>query len=324
MVQTITVIANLPVSAAFETASFGGLAAGDSVKLEVLVSDALGNQNTDANEVLGVTALSSDVGVVTVRADLVPSSSVNAIVTVFGQVSGVANITGTVTTSQGVFPFGPAAATVLTPIIGSITPSSGPFASLVTIAGNSFLAPGFETLVLLDGKALGNITVVSDNQINAQMGTYGTSGAHTLEVTVGGVPSNTDTWTQVGGFDPANSEPANEVPATAPSISLPASFSGIFSGIIAVNDFFIFTLSADATVEITISWSPAKDLDLCLDTPVTADVACVGDLLFIDPSGTTESIDLTAGDYVIQVNDFDAVANGIPDATTYVLSVEVI
>ncbi len=134
--------------------------------------------------------------------------------------------------------------------------------------------------------------------------------------------SGTADWTQDSAFDPADSEPDNEDPATAPSISLPANFSGSFSGTVAVNDFFIFTLSADATVEITISWAPAKDLDLCLDTPATAGVACVGDLLFIDPSGTTESIDLTAGDYVIQVNDFDAAVNGIPDATTYTLTVE--
>ncbi len=323
--HTIVVVANVPASAALESSSFPALAAGDSATLEAIVSDVLGNQNTEESEILGITAQSSDAGVAMVNAALVAGSSVQAFITASAVGAGTANVTGTVMTTAGDFALGPATVTVLNPIIGSLTPSSGPPASVTTISGSGFSAAGFETLVLVDGKILGNITVVSDNQIDAQMPTLGTGGTFDVQVTVGGIPSGMDTWTQVGGFDPANSEPANEVPETAPVISLPANFSGSFAGTTAVYDMFRFTLADDATVFVTISWAPAKDLDWILfDCFVSADVfsfACfTGD--FIDPSGASLTIDLSAGDYLAVVNDFDAEVNGIPDATTYTLIME--
>jgi len=326
----VAVIPALPATAAFSAALFPALKSGDTSSLEVVVKDAGGNVSNLAFDLLGISAVSSDPSVATVATRIVDDTLVDGglerhlFVTATAVVPGSADITASVTTTGGTFVLGAAPANVFDPQLTVASPSGG-FATNITINGTGLTAAGFATDVLVDGKKLGNLISVSNTQIVAQAPTFGTAGTWDLEVSVGGVLSNKDTWTQVGDFDPAAFVPANDLPETAPQISVPALFTGQFSGTAFVNDFFRFTLSDDQSVRFQISWTPAKDLDFILsDCFVSADVfsfTCYAGT-FIDPSGGTATPALTAGDYLAWVNDFDAEVNGVGTDVVYTFSIE--
>ena len=258
--------------------------------------------------------------------------------TVTGVASGVTEISGVATTSTGPLPWGPVDATVLDPVITPATPS-GAYGSTITINGSGFVAAGFETLVLVDGDALANILTLSATQITAQAPTLGTAGATILEVSVGGVASNADSWTQVGVFDPMTLWPAAGLTAeTAIPISVPATFSGSFAGTVNTDQYFRFTVSDTTDVNFTISWTPAKDLDLlAYDCFVTASLGNCSPGFLIDPSGGTATEQVPSdhddvlhddvhppvpADWLVEVDDFAARVGGVPDATTYTLIID--
>lgn len=326
--HTVVVIANVPASAAFESSSFGALAADDTVELEVVLSDALGNKNTNENDILGVTVQSSDPGVATVFGELRPSSSVNVIVGVVGVGSGTTDVSGFVTTTAGDIVFGPAPALVLNPIISGISPSSGPAADAATISGSGFdfSAAGFETAVLVDGTPLGNITVVADNQIDVEMPTL-RAGTYDVQVDVGGVLSNVDAWTQTADFAEGGTEPANDLPGTAPGVSMPFDFFGTTGGS-DVEDMFVFTLTSESSLDINLGWDTGKDFDVLVYA--IADAIPFDTVGFsnygldqCEATGATSAnpehascTDLAPGTYVLHVIDFDG-AFGDGTATSW-------
>jgi hypothetical protein len=317
--QAVLVLPAVPASAELDTTTFGAVSAGGTATLELLVLDAAGNQNTNIGEITSAAVNTSDAGVATVAATVVDTADEGTrreiFVTVTGVAAGTADITGSVTTSEGVFAFAATPVTVLDPQVTSTVLASAA-GGTVTILGSGFTAAGFTTDVLLDGEKLGNFTVDSDGQITAQMGTFGTAGALDVEVSVGGVLSNAATWTQAADFDEL--EAVNDAPGTAPAIAAPFEFAGAFEGAPEEDDFFVFTLSKSATIVIDLDWSPAKDLDILVTTGGFSGFVCTNGATGARPERATCA--LNAGTYYLWLNDFDADANGNTTPVTYTVT----
>jgi hypothetical protein len=316
---SVRVVADIPASVELSDTTFGAVGAGESTTLELLVLDVNGNQNLDSSEVLSASVSSSDPGVATV-ALAVEDTAANGTerhiyVTVTGIVAGSINVTGTATTTAGVLALGATPATVLAPQLTSTVLASGAGAT-VSITGTGLSSTGFVTQVLVDGTPLGNITVVSANQIDARMPTFGTDGTFDVEVTVGGVASNTGTWTQSGGFN--ENEAVNDDPGTAPVITAPFEFTGAFEGAPEEDDFFLFTVTSDVTLVIDLSWNPAKDLDILVTDVGVTTVVCSDGATGARPEQSV--CVLTAGTYILWLNDFDAFANGDTTPVTYTVT----
>jgi len=116
-----------------------------------------------------------------------------------------------VTTSEGVFPWGPALAVGADPQITAATPPTGGFAEFTTLTGSGFV-DGFTTVFIkrVDtgvNYELGNFTVDNLTTITAQMPTWTVPGAFEITIDVGGVVSpSAVTWTQTNSFDEAATE----------------------------------------------------------------------------------------------------------------------
>jgi hypothetical protein len=262
----VRVVAAVPASAEFAATNFGAVAAAGTSTLEVLVLDAVGNQNTSITEVLSIVVNSSDPGVATVAAVIEDTAAMGTarhiFVTATGVAAGAATITGSVTTSAGVFALAGAPITVLAPVVTMSAPS-GVAGAVITIDGTGLASAGFDTKVLVDGAAVGNVISVSGNQIMAQMPTL-MAGAYDLEVSVGGVVSNTDTWTQTGNFDEAATEPNDDQGQETP-ISASFVFSGTADEDTDFSDLFEFTVSADGLViDLELAWGDGNDLDVLI------------------------------------------------------------
>jgi len=310
----LTVIVTSGPPATATLAAVPGLAADDTAYVKVVIADAAGNENNLAAEITGAAATSSDNGVTTATAAIVdtlgPDDVREVWVRVTGEGSGTATISGTVTTSAGVLNFG-GPAQVLDPVVTSTALATVAGGNAV-IVGSGFMATGFRTRVLVDGEYLGNVTVDSDNQITAQMPTYGTAGSYDFEVEVGGVVSNTGTWTLAVGFD--ESEATNDDPATAPVISASFNFTGAFEGAPEEDDFFVFTVTEAVTLVIDLDWNPSKDLDI-LVTDDAGDFVCTDGATGAEPEQSV--CELEPGTYVLWLNDYDAAANGLTTPVTY-------
>ncbi len=86
-----------------------------------------------------------------------------------------------------------AALTVITPVVTSITPTSGPVGTQVTINGTGFRTAQGSGNVWIGSKLAGSIVSWSDTQVVATVATGSTTGA--TQVLQGGVWSNTITFT---------------------------------------------------------------------------------------------------------------------------------
>lgn len=316
---TIIVTPGVPASAALAATTFGGLAADDTVRMKVVVEDAAGNENNRADEITGATVTSSNPAAVSATVAIVdtlgPDDDREVWVTIVGEASGTSNISGTVTTSSGVLNFAATPATVLNPIVTSTALATAAGGTAV-ITGSGFQAAGFETTVTVDGYPLGQVTVDSDNQLTVEMPSFGTAGAYDFEVIVGGVPSNSGTWTLAAGFD--ESEATNDDPGTAPTISAAFAFSGAFEGAPEEDDFFIFTVDRDVTLVIELAWTPAKDLDILVTDGAFTAFVCTDGATGANPE---ESVcELEAGTYILWLNDFDAAANASATPVTYTVT----
>jgi hypothetical protein len=269
----VKVVANVPAIAALSDTTFGAVGAGESKTLELVVLDANGNQNMDSSEVLSASLSVSDPGVASI-AVAVEDTAQNGterhiFVTVTGIAAGTVNVTGTVTTTAGALSVGTTPATVLFPQITASAPASAPGATLV-IAGTGLASPGFETLVLVDGAVAGNITSATANAVTVQMPTL-VPGTYDLEITVGGVISNTDAWTQVGAFAEAGTEPNDDTGQEAP-ISSSFAFSGTADQATDFSDLFQFTVTGDDFVlDLELAWGDGNDLDVLI-YPIGAQV----------------------------------------------------
>jgi hypothetical protein len=263
----VRVVSAVPSTAAMSATTFGGLGAAEAVTLEVVVEDTFGNQNVDSAEVLSASFTSSNPAVATVAVTVQDTNTVNGperhiFVTVTGVSAGAINVTGSVTTTQGVLAVGAVPATVLAPVVTAANPSTGPGA-LLTINGSGLTAAGFETLVLVDGFVAGNITAASASSVTVRMPTF-LPGAHDLEVSVGGVVSNTDTWTQTGSFNEAGSEP-NDDPGQEALIGASFEFSGSADEDTDFSDLFQFVVSGDDfEIDLRLVWGDGNDLDVLI------------------------------------------------------------
>lgn len=262
----VRVIAGAPVSAALAATTFGAVAAAGTSTLELLVFDAAGNENHLASDVTGVTVNSSNGGVATAVSAVVDTAEDGTkreiFVTATGVSAGTSNISGSVATSSGALAFAAAPVTVLDPQVTGAAPSGAP-GTVITINGSGLSAAGFETQVLVDGSPVGNVTSVSATQIMAQMPTLA-AGTYDLEVSVGGVVSNADSWTQVGAFSEATSEP-NDVQGQEAPISASFAFSGTADEATDYSDLFEFTVSADdLVIDLVLAWGDGNDLDVLI------------------------------------------------------------
>jgi hypothetical protein len=263
----VRVVPAVPASAVLSNTTFGAVGAASTSKLELKVLDAQGNQNTNISEITSVAVSSSDPGIATVASTIVDTAAGGTqrhiFVTATGVAGGTANISGSVTTVSGTFPFAATPVIVLAPQITVSAPSSLP-AAVITINGAGLTSAGYRTLVLVDSAPVGNVTSMSATQITAQMPTL-LAGAHSLRVSVGGVLSNADTWTQTANFDEASTEP-NDAPAQAAPISGSFNFNGSADETTDPIDLFEFTTTTDSLITgMTLSWSGAGiDIDVLI------------------------------------------------------------
>ncbi len=253
------------MSAAFSAANFPALAAGDSARLQVVVYDAVGNENNFVGELQGISISSSNPAVATARTETSDTTVASGAVLrrfyvwATGVSGGVADFSGTVTTPAGPLSVAAAPATVLAPVVTTAAPSGAPGAT-ITIDGTGFVAAGFTTQVLVDGSPVGNITALSNTQITAQMPTL-MAGTYDLEVSVGGVLSNADAWTQTSDYAEASSEPNDNQGQEAP-ITAGFEFTGTADEATDFSDLFEFTVSEDGLViDLELSWGDGNDLD---------------------------------------------------------------
>jgi hypothetical protein len=151
--------------------------------------------------------------------------------------------------------------TECTPTIAVAVPS-GPAGSSVTITGTDLQRPGYLTQVLVGGNPVGNVTSASPTAVTAQMPTLSV-GAYDLTVSVGGISSNVDTWTQTTAFDETAAEPNNALGEETP---VAGSFA--FTGGVGPTDFvdlYTFTVSrTGAEMQLTLAWGNASDLDVMI------------------------------------------------------------
>lgn len=332
--QGTRVIPGPPASAALSATDFGAVAAGGTSTLELVVFDAAGNENHFADEVTGgVTVGSSDEGVATAASAIADTAEDGTrreiFVTATGVASGTANVAGSVVTTSGALPFAAVPVTVLDPRI-TTTALTSPPAGALSLLGSGFVSTGFETRVLVDGLELANFTVVSNGQIDVEMPTFGAGGDYDVVVEVGGVSSNAATWTQIGDFDEAATDPANDAPGTAPTIGATFRFDGA-TGSSDVQDFFEFTLTETTTLVIDLDWDTGKDFDVIVQAAATAvpisppgfsvynnDVCGTGATSAKPEQAVCE--DLAPGTYVVHVIDFDGGWSGVGTATVYTVT----
>jgi hypothetical protein len=334
----LSVAAGPPVAAAFASDPLGAFEVGDIDEFEVIVTDALGNQNTFADEITAVTAgeLSSDPAVATATAELVDGvdeGTVNVIVTVEAIGGGSATISGVVTTTNGDLPFS-ADYFVPAPSITSLSATSGDYATTVTITGEQFSFPGLITTVLVDGQQLGNFTIVSDTEITAQMPTYEEPGVHNVVVNVNGIVSTEAiTWEQT------NACYAQDVPYTpgpplyGPVVqgSIPFYCAGTATDADNSNAWFVATISEDALLggsEVSVLYAPdwgppLKDIDwlYCGDAGVDPGDPFADCVFEIDQPPATVDLDLGVGDHVFTEDDYASYVNGDDTVQDYTLEV---
>jgi hypothetical protein len=334
----LEVVATVPDSAFLDVGdTFGAFAVGDSVNGEVVVVDEFGNVNTDPTEILDIVAVSDAPAIATVEAEIRQTEdpetgevSARAVMKVFVVGTGFANISGTVTTSEGVFAWGPASILGADPVLTTITPPNGGPAASVTLTGTGFV-DGFTTVYAqLSGTdelmILGNYTVDSETQITAQMPTFSIAGTFEIQVEVGGVFSPAQTYTQDVGFVEDATEP-NSLPNGDPvaPVSLPLEISGSMVGELVdgffggMTDWLEFNLSEDRTIRAVFDWVDGPDKDLYfIDTGFNVFVCGQAGATGAKPEIVTCNVDSTLGGINAIPENYDGVDSA------YTISIRVV
>jgi hypothetical protein len=328
---SVTVRAGDPVSASFENDPLGAFVVGDIDEFEVIVYDALGNINTNEDEITGVTVTSSDPLVATATGEIVTGSA-HVIITVEAVGGGTATISGTVQTTNGDLPFS-AAYPVVAPSITSLSAATGVYAETITITGTGLAVEGLPTLVFVDGEQLGNFTVNSDTDITAQMPTYEVAGTHNVVVSVAGVESTEAiTWTQTNACYANDFAPVPGYDGPVVAASIPLRCNGTASDLSVGDTWFNGVISTDAlgggesvSVYYAPTWgAPLKDIDwyYCGDAGTAGPPwgSCVFE---IDQPPATVDLDLGAGDHVFLMDDYAAWNNDDFTVQDYTLIVTI-
>lgn len=325
--HVLTVVANIPFElddpALDNGDDFGVIAVDQVAEAEILVLDEFGNQNTDENEILSCTATSSDPAIASADC-AIEIGSAHAIVSVTGVSVGTGvDISGDVTTSEGTFTWGPAPVTVLNPIVDSVTPSTGSEGLPVTILGSGFTFTGFDTQVsyrantatgqpqIIDDLFIDDLTETQIDMVIPGAGLF-PAGEYEIIVTVGvedddGVVQGVSSlilFNQTAASPEYSSnatEPQNDTPATAPTITFPAAFVGQYVGA-DVDDYFKFTW-AGGTFVVDMDWTDSSvDLDILVRTE-TGGFACFDGATGAKPEQSTCTLD--PGTYFLQLNNYD-------------------
>jgi hypothetical protein len=144
----------------------------------------------------------------------------------------------------------------------TVSSPSGAAGDTITIAGSGLHVDGFLTEVVVDGHPVGHVLDVSPTSVTAVMPTLA-AGVYSLGVSVGAVPSNADTWTQLVDFDEGATEPNDAIGAEA-AMSASFAFSGTNNGVDNL-DLFAFTISEPGTVlDLELAWGDGNDLDVTI------------------------------------------------------------
>jgi hypothetical protein len=274
------VLPGVPASTELSAALFPAVAAGDSATLEILVLDLNDNPNNFPAELLSATTLSSDPGIATaevVQTDTLGDENLRQFfVKVKGVAGGIANVSGTVTTSEGVLSYAAVPATVLAPVITLAGPSGAPGAT-ITINGTGLASAGFLTQVLVAGSPVGNVISATPTAVTVQMPTLLVA-AYSLEVSVGGVlSSNADTWTQTSAYNETATEPNGALGQETP-IGASFMFQGSADETTDFGDLFQFEVTEDnVTIDLVLSWGDANDLDALIYPIGTVNPGTYGD-----------------------------------------------
>lgn len=263
----------------------------------------------------------ADFGPFDQNTDVIWSSSDDAVATVdasTGEVTaiggGPVTITATWTGNEDVFATVDLTVTAPAPVLTSLDVTSGAVGTYVTITGTDLLTPhrvwvdGSEVGFLQDGDA-------TATEVSFWMPNPGFQGAGDYDVQVGleGDLSNALTFTLTVGNGP--DEALNDDPGTAPPApAFPFTFVDYLDAA-DVDDFYSFTLAADATVVFDMDWDSGADFDILVTDGAFTAFACTNGATAGKPEQAV--CPLTAGTYLLWLNSYDAAPG------TYILSAEI-
>jgi hypothetical protein len=307
----LEVLANVPVSAAFAIGANLGVVAPDSLtRYAVSVYDEFGNVNTWPEEVLGITAISSDPLVATAEPieilEEVEGTDLQFFTTfvdVQGLNIGDAVISGVVETSEGDLPYSALVTVLPFPTIESIEPAIGGPGTEITITGTGLGAPGWPPTVYFNGIQASPLVSANATVILVGAPTFTEPGDFEVQVVVGPLPSNVVTFTLEEFFVEGATEPNNGA-VTAPSVTLPFEIVGtVDAG--DLDDYFRVTLDRELDVDIFLAWDNANaDLDILIRAGDDSGYVCSFDgATGANPEHATCTLD--AGEYLFIVNNYN-------------------
>jgi hypothetical protein len=332
---TLDVVPNVPDTAFYDVGdNLGAFELGEEETFEVVIADALGNVNTNASEITGVSVDSSDPLVATATAELVVTDSIGNIdptgdiahvfVTVTAEGGGQADIFGTVTTSEGPLDF-TGVFSVVAPAISAIVPPAGGPGEAFTVIGTGLSLPGLTTAATVNGFPAGEVVVVSDTELTVTPN-YFCPGTFPVQVSLEGVVSNTLDRTQ----DPlpwnADDYEAAPIDNNDPDVVGPiqprvcTSTDQVIDGSVGpgdADDFFRVTTTDPVVVTLTLDWDDAgNDIDIyVVDGGFTAFICFDGGTLG-KPEVSVCSLQPNT-EYLFWVEDFG------PGLSNYTLDIDV-
>lgn len=257
------------------------------------------DENTD------VTWSSSNTDVLTVDAATGEVASVGG---------GEATITVTWNGNETVTASVDIAVTAPAPTLTSLDVTSGPVGTYVTITGTGLLdiqgvfLGGDDYSAFQDG-------VPTSTNLSFWMPNPGIGGPDDYDVQVGleGDLSNALTFTLTSANGP--NDPLNDSPFTAPPAP-PVPFTVVdFLDDTDVDDFSVLTMPVDGTLIIDLDWDTGADLDILMTDVAFTAYVCTNGATGDQPEQAQCA--LTAGSYLLWINDFDA------SPASYILSTEI-
>lgn len=186
------------------------------------------------------------------------------------------------------------------PALTSTDVASAEVGEVVTITGSG-MVEGVHS-IFVDGLEVDEFlepTIVDPTTATFRM-PGGATGPTEITVGVVGEVSNA---LEVERLD--STEPLNDDPVTGPVVALPVDMYG-FTDAADTDDFFTFTLAAETTFDLFLDWESGADMDVIIwdDATLTSAVCAAASTAHPEETECT----LPAGTYVLQINDYDAVA----------------
>jgi hypothetical protein len=323
--HVMVVQADVPVAAAYDVGdNLGAFPVGETGEYEVIVTDALGNQNINPDDITGVTLDAVDAAVATATAELVETevageTFVNVFVEVTAVGGGQATVSGTVQTVSGDLPF-TGVFSVVAPVITAITPALIQPGEPFTVTGTGLSLPGLTTSATYAGFPA-VVEVVSDTEITVTPNHF-CPGTFPVVVDLEGVTSNSFNQSQadaVWNADDYEAPPIDNNDAASGNEPRVCTSAGqTISGSVSpddTDDFFRVTTGSGVTVTLTLDWDDAgNDIDIyVVDGGFTVFVCTDGGTLG-KPEVSVCELDPDT-DYLFWVEDFG------PGVSNYTLEI---